>query len=78
VEQQHILIRLSSIRHVEDEHSGSGITGASRSMLQKRHMRKDDAADLFNQLAQRWGVDTQLAGEIVSAAQTTYPNCWSG
>ncbi|MGO9355972.1 MAG: hypothetical protein ACLP3C_36040 [Mycobacterium sp.] len=53
VEQQHILIRLSSIRHVEDEHSGSGITGI-----------------------ERWGVDTQLAGEIVSAAQTTYPNCF--
>jgi Domain of unknown function (DUF4352)/Protein of unknown function (DUF732) len=49
---------------------------ACRSMLQKRHMTKDDVGDLFNQLAQRWGIDTTLAGEIISAAQTTYPNCF--
>jgi hypothetical protein len=38
-------------------------------------MTKDDIGDLFDQLAQRWGIDKTLVGEIVTTAQPAYPNC---
>lgn len=44
-------------------------------LLAKRHMTASDFGDLGDQLAQRWGIDSLVAGEIVNAALTTYPNC---
>jgi hypothetical protein len=48
---------------------------ACRSIVQKHHMTADDFGTLDQQLAQRWGIDTQLASSIVMAAQH-YPNCF--
>jgi hypothetical protein len=38
-------------------------------------MTADDFGTLDQQLAQRWGIETQLASSIVMAAQH-YPNCF--
>ncbi len=47
---------------------------ACRSIVQQRHMTADDFGALEQQLAQRWGIDRSVAGDIVMAA-LHYPNC---
>jgi Domain of unknown function (DUF4352)/Protein of unknown function (DUF732) len=49
---------------------------ACRSIVQKRHMTGTDFGALGNALAQRWGIDREVAGDIVTAAIETYnPGC---
>jgi hypothetical protein len=48
---------------------------ACRSILQKRHMTANDFGALWDLLAQRWGIDRSVAGDIVTAAIETFPNC---
>jgi hypothetical protein len=48
------------------------VSSARHRIIQKRHMTAADFGDLFNQLAQRWGIDTSTSGNIVTAAQQIY------